>query len=164
MWRQLRSILARVRSGRETSVRAPSPGRNTRIRMVALVSNDCDRQLLARMAPENGWVVHFPGSCVEAWHLLKQEKPPILLFDRDFPGTQWREVIQEMSSGPDLVYSVLLSRVADDYLWNEVIRHGGYDVLATPLKETEVLRAVRLGWSYLSSSTRLPSLLPKGGL
>jgi DNA-binding NtrC family response regulator len=105
--------------------------------------------------------VHLAGTCGEAWGLLKQQNAPIVLCDRDFPGTEWRDVIQMMSSGPDLVYSILVSNVADDYLWNEVIRHGGYDVLSSPFREEELLRAMRLAWSYLSSSARSPAWLEK---
>ena len=160
MWRVLRSLFAKLRGNSadsEQPVLTPlgnaTAGKPT-IRIVGLLASEQDRQLLSRLAPQQGWAVHFADTCGEAWEVLKQQKVPIVLCDRDFPGAEWRDVIQMMSSSPDLVYAILLSRVADDYLWNEVIRHGGYDVLSTPLREEEVLRAIRLGWSYWSSSTR----------
>lgn len=36
---------------------------------------------------------------------------------------------------------ILISRVADEYLWNELFRIGGFDVLRKPLRADEVERA-----------------------
>jgi len=49
----------------------------------------------------------------------------------------------------------LVSKVADEYLWNEIVRRGGYDILSKPLQEDEVVRAIKLARSYWSS-TSLP--------
>ena len=43
---------------------------------------------------------------------------------------------------------LLISRVVDDYLWNDVVMSGRYDVLRSPLREDDVVRNVRLAWSY----------------
>lgn len=55
---------------------------------------------------------------------------------------------------------MLISPVADDYLWNEVVSNGGYDVLAKPLRQQDVLRAVKFAWSYLNS-TRQAAAVPQ---
>jgi FixJ family two-component response regulator len=44
--------------------------------------------------------------------------------------------------------------VVDTYLWNEVVRTGGFDVLSKPLREDDVVRAVRLAFSYWNSGTK----------
>ena len=49
---------------------------------------------------------------------------------------------------------VLISTVVDAYLWNEVVRNGGYEVLAKPLREEDVAKAVRLAWSYTAAHVR----------
>ena len=41
----------------------------------------------------------------------------------------------------------MTSPVNDGYLWGEVIRRGGYDVLAKPLEEDQTVRFVNLAWS-----------------
>jgi hypothetical protein len=43
-----------------------------------------------------------------------------------------------------------MSRVVDEYLWNETVRRGGYDVVSKPLREEDLIRVVRLAWSYWS--------------
>jgi FixJ family two-component response regulator len=40
------------------------------------------------------------------------------------------------------------SRLADEYLWAEVLNLGGYDVLAKPLDKQEVSRTLNLAWEH----------------
>ena len=37
---------------------------------------------------------------------------------------------------------VVTARLADEYLWAEVLHEGGYDVLAQPFAQEEVLRVI----------------------
>ncbi len=129
------------------------------IAIVALITNRPDRELLSRLAGEHRWVLHLAGNCGEAWNALNESKAPIVLCGRELPATDWRDVIQMMVSSEHRAYAILVSKVADDYLWNEVIRRGGHDLLATPLREEDVQRAIRLGWSYWSSMRLKPMLI-----
>jgi len=164
MWQALRTFFTRGRAidgasgpGSAGPIR-DAPIGSSRIGIVALLASDWDRQLLSRMAADQGWAVYFAATCSEAWDLLNRQEAPIVLCDRDLPGAEWRDVIQKMASAPRPVYAVLLSKVADNYLWNEVIQRGGHDLIATPLREEQVLRAIRLAWSYWSNSMRVPPL------
>jgi DNA-binding NtrC family response regulator len=144
MWKAFRSLFAKA---------AESPNAKG-VAIVALVAGQRDRELLERLAGEQHWAIHFRDNCGEAWDLLRERGIPIAICDRDLPGTEWRDVLHLLGSSPGhFVYTILMSQVADDYLWNEVIRRGGYDLLAKPLREQAVLRAVRLGWSYCNSSS-----------
>jgi len=62
-----------------------------------------------------------------------------------------RGVIRNVTAAPRLVCAILISDVTDDYLWNEVVRWGGHDVLVAPLREENVRRAIRLAWLYWNS-------------
>lgn len=131
------------------------------IKIVALMANEEDCDLLSRLAAEHQWALHFVSSCGEAWDALKESQAAIALCDRESPAMEWRDVIHMMASSAPQVYAILVSRVADDYLWNEVIRRGGHDLLTTPLREEDVLRAIRLAWSYSNSSMRVQPMLMK---
>ena len=85
----------------------------------------------------------------------------MVLCDRELPAAEWRDVIQRMVSSGHQAYAILVSKVADDYLWNEVIRRGGHDLLTTPLREEEVLRAIRLAWFYWSNSMKAQPMVMK---
>ena len=138
---------------------APRPGPPGKLTMVALLGDSRDRELLARVAGEQQWTVHWAFACGDCGNLARQSRAQIVLCDRELAGVPWREVLQMIVSTKQRIYGILVSKVADDYLWNEVIRWGGHDVLTAPLREEEVLRAIRLGWSYWNSTMRTHSLM-----
>ena len=156
----LRDLVREVRSTYALQARlAATQGAVGRITIVALVGGERDRELLSRLAAENRWVLHLAANCGEAWDALNESKAPIVLCDRELPATEWRDVIRMMVSSEHQAYVILVSKVMDDYLWNEVIRRGGHDLLPTPLREEHVLRAIRLGWSYWNSMKVQPVLM-----
>ena len=59
-----------------------------------------------------------------------------------------RDVLAKIASQPQAVCVLLASRVMDDYLWHQVIRHHGYDVVAKPFQPEELRRAVTFAWSW----------------
>jgi DNA-binding response OmpR family regulator len=126
--------------------------------LVALVLDELDRALLSHLAAKNGWTIHFARTRGEAWEVLNESKAQIILCEREGSGKDWRDVIRMMVSAPHLVCAILISRATDNYLWNEVTMWGGHDVLATPLREENVVRAIRLAWLYWSSASRNEAL------
>jgi hypothetical protein len=44
------------------------------------------------------------------------------------------------------------SRLADDYLWGEVLNGGGYDLLAKPLDQCKLNRSIQLGLGTFGSA------------
>ena len=128
-----------------------SPGSLT---VIGLVTGDEDRRLLASVCSRNQWNLLFADTCEEARIALHRLKAPVLLCDRDLPGRGWRETVEDLASSPHPASIILVSEVVDAYLWNEVVRTGGYDVLSKPLREDDVIRTVRLAWSYWNSATR----------
>ena len=69
-------------------------------------------------------------------------------------GIDWRDALQLLASSRPDCSIILTSSVNDEYLWDEVIHKGGYDVLAKPLQEDQTVRAVNLAWSYSKERTR----------
>jgi CheY-like chemotaxis protein len=118
-----------------------------RAAIVALVVSEQDRGVLRGSGPD----VRFAESCAEAGALSERLRSPIILFDRDWPGTEWRTAVASLAASPHGACVVLLSGVSDDYLRQEVIRMGGYDVLPKPLRAENVQRAVKLALSYWNS-------------
>jgi len=156
------SILAafrRLLPDRALKPKSPSqqssvPEEELKITLVALVLGERNRTLLSGLAEEHRWVIHFAGTSAEAWEILKERKAHIFLLEREAPGTDWRGVIRKVVSGPRLVCAILISDVTDGYLWNEVVMWGGHDVLVTPLREENVLRAIRLASLYWNSAMK----------
>ena len=153
MWKVIRSFFEGVptqsREAEQNATRASA------IPIVALVLGDQDRELLKNMAGRNQLDVRITDSCGEAEAIANQMEVPIILCDRDLPGRDWRDVVQLLASSPRRPAVILTSRVVDEYLWQEVIRKGGYDVLAKPLRGDDVVRSVKLAWSYWNSTMKM---------
>lgn len=95
--------------------------------------------------------VHFVESFEEACAVANRLTVPAILLDRDWPGTDWRVILQSLAASARPACVILVSRVADDNLLREVIRLGGYDVLPKPLREDAVARVLKLALSYWTS-------------
>jgi len=111
-----------------------------------------DSIVIRVLSSSRNWDVSFATSCPDAVALIGQTKAQILFVDRDLAGSDWRETMSAFASSSNKICIMLVSRVVDTYLWNEVVRNGGYEVLPKPLRADDVSRAVNLAWSYWRSS------------
>lgn len=72
------------------------------------------------------------------------------------PDGDWRMMLETVQGMPDPPRLLVLSRLADERLWAEVLNLGGHDVLAAPLGEKELewaLHSVWLGWNRARCAT-----------
>ena len=121
--------------------------------IIGLVTGDEDRRLLTGICRRNCWHLLFADTPEQARSALDKVKAPVILCDRDLPGKGWRETVGDLASSSHRACVILVSGVVDTYLWDEVVRTGGYDVLSKPLREDDVVRVVRLAWTYWNSAT-----------
>lgn len=77
-----------------------------------------------------------------AARVLRVNRGRIVLLDRDGAGAAWRTVLERLAESSRGASILLVSRVSDDYLWNEVIQAGGYDVVTKPFRKHELLTAI----------------------
>lgn len=157
MWRTIQSFFLGIakRIGRKRSANARPDRRDSSrleppapIPLVALVAADRDREVLADIAAQQRLELHVAGSYEELVNTASRLQAPLILFDRDWPGTEWRTVIQNLASLPQRACVILVSAVADDYLWQELVHCGGYDTLTKPLRSADVARTMKLALSY----------------
>jgi DNA-binding response OmpR family regulator len=118
--------------------------------VLAITASEPDRIRLQRILEDAGWRVFCAKDLKE---LDRAPSTAIVLYDRDLPGIDWRDAIRRLAARHACI--ILASFVVDDYLWEEVIRCGGYDVLAKPFREEEVTHTVRFAAAALTRS--LPS-------
>ena len=124
---------------------------------MALVVDERERSLLANLADQERWDLHFVPSFEVARRISDELSAPVLVYDRDWPGTDWRSAVQLFAAAPHQACVILASSVVDEYLWEEVVRQGGYDVVAKPLRAPEVARVIKLALSYWNSTVSLSS-------
>jgi DNA-binding NtrC family response regulator len=143
----------------------PSPTTHTSIVGLALEADD--QLLLAEISLRNQWDISFTRTCEEATAEAHRTGAQMVVCDRDLPDPEWKHTVKHLSMRRPGTCIILVSAVVDDYLWTEVLRVGGYDVLSKPLREDEVLRAVKLARSYWESANRpaaIPSKKPRSAV
>ena len=134
-----------ITGGEATTTAAITP-------VVALVVSDQDRQALRDISDHEPFEMYFAQSRVEAWDAMSRLSSPVILYDRDWPGAEWRTTVHTFASSPLRSCVILASRVADDYLRQELFRCKGYDLLAKPFQAEDVTRALNLALSYWRSA------------
>jgi len=159
MLRALHSFLADAPKRVQTDRRSARPctegdaqAVTPRIAIVALVVSDYDREVLNYISNREPVDIHFAESHVDALEAMNRLNSPVILYDRDWPNAEWRTTVQALASSPHRSCVILASRVVDDYLWQELIRCGGHDLLAKPLRADDVARALKLALSYWRSA------------
>ena len=82
--------------------------------------------------------VQTADSCHSAFRKLRYGRISIVVCERDLPDGSWRDVLEPLESSPERPFLIVTSRVADEWLWAEVLNLGGYDVLAKPFNPKEI--------------------------
>jgi len=119
---------------------------------VLLVSADLQlTDCLTRIAAAEGWQLTAAASATAGLGSLPARDGVVAIVDRDLPRADWREDLPRLAARPEVAAVLLASAVADDYLWQEVSRYQGHDVLPKPLRAEEVVRAVRFARSWGSA-------------
>jgi DNA-binding NtrC family response regulator len=147
-----------VRMGRSTRRAIPKEvsraSSNEPVQLVAIMQDPDDSKSLAQIAAGYGWKISIVGSSDAAVTLLKGQPTPLVICDRDLSGEAWHDALGKIAAQPQAVCVLLASRVADQYLWNQVIQHHGYDLVVKPFQPEELRRAVTFAWSWRGWTSR----------
>ena len=126
--------------------------------LLAILPDLSDQELLRKFANTVNWQLELATGLGQAMRWLAKATVPVVLVDRDLKDEDWRVAIRKLSSLAPSPCVILASAVADSYLFNEVVHHGGYDVVAKPLQEEEIRRTLGLAFSFwknrLTSSSK----------
>jgi DNA-binding NtrC family response regulator len=93
----------------------------------------------------------------EARPVIHSHVLSVVVTESELPDGTWRDVLSSLDqvSNPPLL--IVVSRLADERLWAEVLNQCGFDVLAKPFARDEVIRV--LG-NALDTSDWLPKRPP----
>jgi AmiR/NasT family two-component response regulator len=146
IWNTIESFFKKI-SRKPGGAAAPMP-------IVALIQDQHDRSLLTAIGKRDHLDVHFADTCGEAWYAANRLQSPVVLCARDVPGIEWPDAVRILALAVPRPCVILTSPVADDYLWKEIVARGGYDVLATPLRDADASRSIKLALSYWKNTSR----------
>jgi len=92
------------------------------------------------------WQINRVPTCLDFVIYAYWTLPRVVICERDLPDGSWKDVLAITMSLHNPPSVAVTSRLADDYLWMEVLNWGGYDVLAKPLDQCELNRSIQLAW------------------
>jgi FixJ family two-component response regulator len=118
-----------------------------KIPLLIVTSRQSDIEELAELLRDTSWQVErvlLPA----APDALKTADVPIMLFDRDAAGPDWRARMKRLVTSRRNACVVLLSSVTDQYLWEEVVHHGGFDLLTRPFRKEQVLSTLVFAFAH----------------
>lgn len=153
LWNPIRSFFGRISGNVRSEPPAGTP-------VVALIRRGRDRDLLQGIAVRDHLNIHFASTCDEAWNAANRLNSPVVLCEREVPSLEWHDAVRILASAVPRPCVILISRVVDDYVWKEIVAKGGYDVLASPLREADATRCIRLALAYWKSTSRGSVRLP----
>ena len=105
-----------------------------------------DHQVLREILKDSGWRIAQARSCREALARLSRRHMQLVICESNLPDGTWRDMLHRIHVlAPPPVF-IVTSRLADDYLWAEVLNLGGYNVLAKPFRESEVKSMISSVW------------------
>jgi two-component system response regulator HydG len=116
------------------------------VRVLLISPFDEDHQYLQSILKHSNWRQYGARTQKESFELLREDLTPVVICESQLPDGGWREVLAELARMPRPPLLVVISRMADDRLWSEVLNLGGYNVLAKPLDTQEVFHVVGLAW------------------
>lgn len=109
---------------------------------------EADHAALKRIFSHSNWKLHISRSCSEAIGLLKRKLFPVVVCECDLPDGSWKDIVERTAQAANPPAVIVSSRLADDFLWSEVLNSGGYNVLSKPFNDAEVFRDVSLAWLH----------------
>ncbi len=130
-----------VKTDSMNPVAARQPARLTTILLVS--SNEEDYKVLSGILGASICSLRCARTCREARALVLRESPFTVLCERDLPDGTWKDVLDAIERAGHASCLIVVSRLADESLWAEVLNAGGFDVLAKPFDRQEVLWSLR---------------------
>jgi DNA-binding NtrC family response regulator len=126
-------------------------------KLLAILPDIADRDAVGAFAIANHWGLNVVSSVEEAGSQLSEAPAPVILIDCDLPDEDWRLAIQTLISRAPCPCVILASAVVDLYLFNEVVHHGGYDVVSKPFRAEQLRRTLGLAFTFWENGlTRTP--------
>jgi DNA-binding NtrC family response regulator len=107
-------------------------------RLLSISDNHDDHIQLNRIIDHKLWELLTANTCRTGIRRLHKEVE-VVFCESSLPDGNWKDILNRIAfreeRRPQLVVT---SRLADAYLWSEVLNLGGFDVLAKPLSDSEV--------------------------
>lgn len=116
--------------------------------VLAVVSSPQDRAAVSDCAQAIGWKLKLLETVDQALSVATSEPVALIIVDRDLSENDWRTSVQNLANTVSTPCVLLASSVVDPYLFQELVKRGGFDVVPKPIQSKELVRLGRLAFRY----------------
>jgi DNA-binding NtrC family response regulator len=118
------------------------------VRLSSLAISPCveDLTFLESRFREAHWKLYMAGTYREALAELSKKRLPVVLCECQLPDGNWKDVLSRLAPMLERPRLIVFCRHADYRLWTEVLSLGGFDLLATPFREDELVFTIGSAW------------------
>ena len=113
---------------------------------LAISQHEQDLAFLQYMFDDANWTLYTARTYREGMIELSRDRFHVTLCECNLLDGTWKDVLSHLAPWPERPRLIVISKWANERLWAEVLAMGGFDVLATPLKETEAAYAIGSAW------------------
>ena len=107
-----------------------------------------DHETLQELFAEERWNLLTATSLNAALTILRQQRVAVVITEQDLALGDWKDVLSAIGLMSHIPILIVISRIADAYLWSEALNLGAYDVMAKPLHPAEVIRVLNSAWRH----------------
>jgi hypothetical protein len=118
------------------------------VHFVVITADEEFYRRLQQIAETYQWRIGRAPSPDVARTLIGAQPTPIIVYDGDLNTGNWRDAFRDMKDSPSRPCVLLASRVADDYLLQEVLRNHGYDLLPKLAPNEKLIQSLKFAWSW----------------
>jgi DNA-binding NtrC family response regulator len=100
------------------------------------------RRALTSIVNTEGWETVCASGVSECREVIATRNITVVLCDRRLTDGSYRDLLAALGCAKDKVRVIVVSRLADWGEYLEVLHHGGFDLIASPCRPTELLGAI----------------------
>lgn len=116
--------------------------------VLAVLRSPQDREAVSACAQATGWTLKLLDTVDQAVSTADSEPVALIIVDRDVSEHDWRRSVQILANTLSTPCVLLASSVVDPYLFQELVKHGGFDVIPKPIQSKELVRLGRLAFAF----------------
>jgi DNA-binding response OmpR family regulator len=116
--------------------------------VVALLGSPSDQATIQNCAKNAGWRLVLADTIEHALLTANSGNVALFVVDRDLVELDWRPYVQKFAKTRSAPCILLASPVVDRYLFEELVKQGGFDVVPKPIETGQLLRLSRLAIAY----------------
>jgi DNA-binding NtrC family response regulator len=125
---------------------------------VLSITNVADIQKPIRhILREDGWTTQEASAIADARNRIATGRTDVILTEDNVSDGNWLDILTLAQAVSPRSQVVVVSRIADERLWAEVLSMGGFDLLELPFDREELLRVANAAWRCANTHTKRAS-------